>query len=310
MTTLREGATGSDVKALQKQLLAIGYSTLQDNGRFDLKTDQAVRTFQTKQGLLPDGIVGKKTREALDKAQDKPNTVGAFLPHLLGILSAPVMYAALIARNRSPYRTRGAFPAVSFKTSEIGIRFIYREEAQKGVSNVLHWPTGDASGVTLGPGYDMGDRSPEEIIAHLTAIGIPQEAAAEAAKGAERKGEKAKEFVEKFNKANPKLINLNPPQERALLEHVLPNYEKVVKKSIHVKIYQHQFDALVSYAYNVGSINVTAGYINSGQMSDAIKVMQKVTTSGGKESKVLVGRRRREVALYRDGDYAAPPAIG
>jgi peptidoglycan hydrolase-like protein with peptidoglycan-binding domain len=37
------------------------------DGIFGAKTDAAVRNFQTKCGLTPDGIVGPKTWEAIDK---------------------------------------------------------------------------------------------------------------------------------------------------------------------------------------------------------------------------------------------------
>lgn len=64
------------------------------------------------------------------------------------------------------------------------------------------------------------------------------------------------------------------------------------------------------YAYNVGNISTTAGYINHGEVNQALKVIQSVTTSGGKKSKALVARRPREVALYLHGVYGTLPKIG
>jgi hypothetical protein len=43
-----------------------------------------------------------------------------------------------------------------------GLTFLYNREAQKGVSNKPHWP-GGSSGVTLGPGYDLGHRTAAQI---------------------------------------------------------------------------------------------------------------------------------------------------
>ncbi|MCK7580812.1 MAG: glycoside hydrolase family protein [Chromatiales bacterium] len=74
-------------------------------------------------------------------------------------------------------------------------------------------------------------------------------------------------------------------------------------------LYQHEFDALVSFAYNVGSIPVTAGHLNRGEVAKAIKVIRSVTTSKGVELPVLVKRREREVALYLYGEYGQPPTI-
>lgn len=309
MALLRQGVTGPEVKALQKQLHAIGYSTIEDNGRFDPKTDQAVRVFQTKQGLLPDGIVGKRTREALDKAQANPGRAVVNFQHLVGLLGAPLLLAALVARSRSSAQVRGAYPPASLKTSEKGIRFIYREEAQKGVSNVLHWP-GGVSGVTLGPGYDMKERTEKEISADLRAIGIPEEAAVKAAEGAGLKGEQAKEFVAKFNKDRSKLININYKKEIALLKHVVPKYERNVKNVITVDLYQYQFDALVCFAYNpAGELRNVANYINRGEVRAALDLISIKNKSGGVVMKGLTDRRRREVALYAYGDYGTLPTI-
>lgn len=58
------------------------------------------------------------------------------------------------------------------RTSVRGRSFIERHEEMRGVSNRLHWP-GGASGVTLGPGYDMRDRSQAEVEKKLRAIKIP-----------------------------------------------------------------------------------------------------------------------------------------
>ena len=61
--TLRRGATGDLVKFIQQK---IGFPTV--NGIFDPLTEAAVRVFQIKHGLVPDGIVGPKTWVALDGA--------------------------------------------------------------------------------------------------------------------------------------------------------------------------------------------------------------------------------------------------
>jgi len=55
---------GEDVREIQKALLAKG-TQLTIDGIFGPGTDKAVRDFQEKTGLRPDGIVGGLTREAL-----------------------------------------------------------------------------------------------------------------------------------------------------------------------------------------------------------------------------------------------------
>lgn len=58
--TLRRGAQGKLVKIIQK---AVG---VKDDGDFGGITEAAVRRFQRREGLVPDGIVGPKTWAALD----------------------------------------------------------------------------------------------------------------------------------------------------------------------------------------------------------------------------------------------------
>jgi hypothetical protein len=61
---LKRGDKGSAVRLLQTKLNQHGARLVPD-GDFGIKTDQAVRNFQLKSGLKPDGLVGPKTRKAL-----------------------------------------------------------------------------------------------------------------------------------------------------------------------------------------------------------------------------------------------------
>lgn len=59
--TLRLGATGNDVRALQTRLSAWGYYSGPIDGVFGNSTYEAVRFFQRRNGLPIDGIVGRDT---------------------------------------------------------------------------------------------------------------------------------------------------------------------------------------------------------------------------------------------------------
>jgi len=64
--TVRQGATGEAVKAVQSQLNAHGAApTLVVDGNFGSGTNTAVRTFQAGNGLTVDGVVGDNTWLAL-----------------------------------------------------------------------------------------------------------------------------------------------------------------------------------------------------------------------------------------------------
>jgi peptidoglycan hydrolase-like protein with peptidoglycan-binding domain len=62
--TLKKGNSGEDVVTLQAKLRYRGY-TVPYNGSFDDATEQAVKLFQTNNGLVADGIVGHNTWEKL-----------------------------------------------------------------------------------------------------------------------------------------------------------------------------------------------------------------------------------------------------
>lgn len=62
---------GEDVRELQEQLYGLGIYNGQRNGIFDQTTYQAVKNFQEKVGLNPDGNVSSPTWAELGKATEK-----------------------------------------------------------------------------------------------------------------------------------------------------------------------------------------------------------------------------------------------
>lgn len=64
MTTLRHGDRSQDVRVLQQRLNLTGASLFVD-GLFGDATENAVRAYQSKMGLVADGIAGPKTLAAL-----------------------------------------------------------------------------------------------------------------------------------------------------------------------------------------------------------------------------------------------------
>ncbi|HRB04471.1 MAG TPA: L,D-transpeptidase family protein [Ilumatobacteraceae bacterium] len=63
-TVLKTGATGDEVQCLESQLFTAGYATTVDT-TFDAATDAAVKAYQTAKSLEVDGIVGRKTAQAM-----------------------------------------------------------------------------------------------------------------------------------------------------------------------------------------------------------------------------------------------------
>ena len=62
---LRQGSKGSEVKEMQRRLKQWGYYKGSVDGVFGSGTRAAVIAFQKKNGLTPDGVVGKATYKAL-----------------------------------------------------------------------------------------------------------------------------------------------------------------------------------------------------------------------------------------------------
>ena len=62
---LRQGSTGGEVKEVQRRLKLWGYYNGSVDGVFGAGTKKAVITFQKKNGLTADGVVGQSTYKAL-----------------------------------------------------------------------------------------------------------------------------------------------------------------------------------------------------------------------------------------------------
>jgi lysozyme len=105
-----------------------------------------------------------------------------------------------------------------------------------------------------------------------------------------------------------KKVTLNDPaitEKRAeeLLAHLLVSFEKYVDSFCRDDINQSQFDALVSFAYNLGPNSLKASTllkkVNANPSDPTIKdEFLKWTKAGGKVLKGLVLRRESEAALY------------
>ena len=99
-------------------------------------------------------------------------------------------------------------------------------------------------------------------------------------------------------------------QERAeeLLLEDLEVYEDAVEKSVTVPLSQHQFDALVSWTFNLGGANLNAStmlkVLNRGAYEDVPYQMKRWNKAGGKVLEGLVRRREAEALLFEGKDWS------
>ncbi|QKJ85686.1 hypothetical protein PMPD1_0714 [Paramixta manurensis] len=275
MTVLKKGDRGVAVQRLQKLLDENGVRVSTD-GIFGYKTELAVKEYQRKKNLYPDGIVGRKTLSSLGT----PLPTRAPQPPIGG--------------------SHGRQAVGAMDVSVSGMTFLFHREAWLGHSCYLHWP-GGASGVTLGPGYDMKERTSESIKNTMTGIGLDQITAQKISEGAGLVDDKARDFATN----NHNTVKLTETQETALLKVIIPSYVSMVRNNIFVQLTQNEFDALVSFSYNPGGrFNNVCSFINQGKVADAMTEIKRANTSKGKVMKGLTNRRNYEVDLYLNGIYA------
>lgn len=87
-----------------------------------------------------------------------------------------------------------------------------------------------------------------------------------------------------------------------LLKTGLVGYENDVLKVVRVKLTQGQFDALVSFAYNVGSRALSTSTLlkklNAGDIKGAADEFLRWNKSGGKVLPGLTNRRKAELEVF------------
>ncbi|MCI4592607.1 glycoside hydrolase family protein [Sphingobium sp. BYY-5] len=263
---------------------------------------QAAQTYSVKKGDTLGAIAARtgNSVEGLARLNGLANPNKLSVGQVLKLDHAPRTGQTQATRTRQAAASAPAGDTTSTSgLSQKGMDFLYNHEAQKGVSNHLHWPKA-ASGVTLGPGYDMKGRSAAEIERDLTAIGVDPSAARKAGEGAGLTGATARDFAA----TNKDLISLTADQEKTLLRQTVAPYAAAVKNAVKVPVTQNQFDALVSFAYNIGTGqdgfkgSTALSRLNDGDTAGAAEAMGWWNKSDGKVSQGLINRRADEVELF------------
>ena len=151
------GAKHSDVSLLQRALHELGYKELTVTGNFGALTDKCVRDFQSKHGLVVDGIVGQKTKAAMAQAstsvtKSEVNVLRQYssnpIDDLLKHMNAPTN--ALLSLDQALTKTPGLVKFGSFKAgnmalqselvslgfSDIGIDGIFGNKTEAAVNQI------------------------------------------------------------------------------------------------------------------------------------------------------------------------------
>ena len=98
---------------------------------------------------------------------------------------------------------------------------------------------------------------------------------------------------------------LTEAQGRRLLRETVGRYEDAVRRSVAVPLAQEQFDALVSFTYNLGAGNLASStllrLLNAGDAAGAAEQFDRWVMAGGRALPGLVRRRAAERALFSRG---------
>jgi HK97 family phage portal protein len=118
----------------------------------------------------------------------------------------------------------------------------------EGFRDKPYFPGNERSGVTIGYGYDIGERPSRAIVADLTAVGVDRKIAIAFADGRQLRGSDAQRFVAAFSQD----IQITEIQARDLLQIDSQARARNITKLVKAPLSQNQLDALISLDYNVG----------------------------------------------------------
>ena len=93
----------------------------------------------------------------------------------------------------------------------------------------------------------------------------------------------------------------------ALLGEEIVEYEDYVKAAVKVELNQDQFDALVSWTFNLGTGNLNAStmlkVVNAGDFEGVPAQIKRWNKAGGKVLEGLIRRREAEANLFEGKDW-------
>jgi hypothetical protein len=160
--------------------------------------------------------------------------------------------------------------------------------SSKYYSREIHWPGNSLSGVTIGRGYDMGNRTKVAVKHDMLKAGIEDKKATSLSEGAGLKGDKAKEFVTNNKESITKITVANKVK---MFDKIYPGYEIRAKnnyirwtasekdKTEWDKLHQAIKDVLVDFVYQgftKGAKPMKAGMKND--FDELIKYINGSTT--------------------------------
>ena len=102
-------------------------------------------------------------------------------------------------------------------------------------------------------------------------------------------------------------MSITQEQAEQMLLDERKEYENYINELVTVNLSQNQFDALVSWVYNLGPANLSAStmlkVLNSGEYEDVPAQMKRWNKAGGKVLEGLIRRREAEACLFKGREW-------
>ena len=123
--------------------------------------------------------------------------------------------------------------------------FTFRAEGAATDPNTdnLHWPKG-ASGVTIGPGYDLKEKDAGKVYIDMISIGVSREDAEIIKKGVAKTGSDAEKFV---NENKSKIKNLTKEQKIRLFQKIWTRQYLTQAERVYNKLPKKIFEKDISF---------------------------------------------------------------
>ena len=179
------------------------------------------------------------------------------------------------------------------KMSDAGLRFLIAREG-----NVSSMYNDNAGHCTIGVGH-LVHRGPTEFGKNSQRLRL--EAQSDPHSGM------TPAQARHWDLERPFFSTLSGEQVMDLLHTDIQRYETAVNKAVTVQLSQSQFDALVSFCFNVGAPafagSTLVKYVNQKKFDEAAKEFAKWVKSNHRINPGLINRREHERALFSNADY-------
>lgn len=115
----------------------------------------------------------------------------------------------------------------------------------------------------------------------------------------------------KFEPREPQADEITLEQAQAYFDRDLDEHAQAVDDMLAVDVAQHEFDALVSFCWNLGPEALRRSTllrkVNERRYDDAAHEFGRWVYSGKKREEGLIKRRAAECAVFEQGDYSGRP---